>query len=149
MTLQEKRHRALIALEKNLGWHFSDIRLLDNALTHRSFVNETDTPSCRDNERLEFLGDAVLELTISDGIVSGMRNLPQGRVIQTTAPISPGSSGGPLFDAYGRLVGIMTFQHRSGQNLNFAVPADWIADMRSRSAANPLTEAMQRSMAPN
>ena len=90
-----------------------------------------------------------LELTISDGIVSGMRNLPQGRVIQTTAPISPGSSGGPLFDAYGRLVGIMTFQHRSGQNLNFAVPADWIADMRSRSAANPLTEAMQRSMAPN
>ena len=62
MTLQEKRHRALIALEKNLGWHFSDIRLLDNALTHRSFVNETDTPSCRDNERLEFLGDAVLDL---------------------------------------------------------------------------------------
>ena len=90
-----------------------------------------------------------LELTISDGIVSGMRDLPQGRVIQTTAPISPGSSGGPLFDAYGRLVGIMTFQHRSGQNLNFAVPADWIADIRSRSASNPLTEAMQRSMAPN
>ena len=90
-----------------------------------------------------------LELTISDGIVSGMRDLPQGRVIQTTAPISPGSSGGPLFDAYGRLVGIMTFQHRSGQNLNFAVPADWIADMRSRSATNPLTESMQRSMAPN
>ncbi len=90
-----------------------------------------------------------LELTISDGIVSGMRDLPQGRVIQTTAPISPGSSGGPLFDAYGRLVGIMTFQHRSGQNLNFAVPADWIANIRSRSATNPLTEAMQKSMAPN
>lgn len=90
-----------------------------------------------------------LDLTISDGIVSGMRDLPQGRVIQTTAPISPGSSGGPLFDAYGRLVGIMTFQHKSGQNLNFAVPADWIANMRSRSAANPLTESMSRSMAPN
>jgi serine protease Do len=90
-----------------------------------------------------------LELTISDGIVSGMRDLPQGRVIQTTAPISPGSSGGPLFDAYGRLVGIMTFQHRSGQNLNFAVPADWIANIRSRSATNPLTESMSRSMAPN
>ncbi len=90
-----------------------------------------------------------LELTISDGIVSGMRDLPQGRVIQTTAPISPGSSGGPLFDAYGRLVGIMTFQHRTGQNLNFAVPADWIANLRSRSATNPLTVAMQRSMAPN
>ena len=69
--------------------------------------------------------------------------------IKTTAPISPGSSGGPLFDAYGRLVGIMTFQHRSGQNLNFAVPADWIANIRSRSATNPLTEAMSKSMAPN
>jgi S1-C subfamily serine protease len=90
-----------------------------------------------------------LDLTISDGIVSGMRDLPQGRVIQTTAPISPGSSGGPRFDAYGRLVGIMTFQHRTGQNLNFAVPADWIANLRSRSATNPLTDAMQRSMAPN
>ena len=90
-----------------------------------------------------------LDLTISDGIVSGMRDLPQGRVIQTTAPISPGSSGGPLFDAYGRLVGIMTFQHRSGQNLNFAVPADWIANIRSRSATNPLTDAMSKAMAPN
>ncbi|MBL0143476.1 MAG: trypsin-like peptidase domain-containing protein [Betaproteobacteria bacterium] len=90
-----------------------------------------------------------LDLTISDGIVSGMRDLPQGRVIQTTAPISPGSSGGPLFDVYGRLVGIMTFQHRTGQNLNFAVPADWIANIRSRSATNPLTESMSRSMAPS
>ncbi len=90
-----------------------------------------------------------LDLTISDGIVSAMRNLPQGRVIQTTAPISPGSSGGPLFDAYGRLVGIMTFQHKTGQNLNFAVPADWIANMSSRSATNPLLEAMGKAMAPN
>lgn len=88
------------------------------------------------------------ELAIGDGIVSGMRVLPQGRVIQTTAPIPPGSSGGPLFDAYGRLVGIMTFQHRSGQNVNFAVPADWIAGMRSRNATNPLIEALQRSTAP-
>lgn len=90
-----------------------------------------------------------LDLTISDGIVSGMRELPQGRVIQTTAPISPGSSGGPLFDAYGRLVGIMTFQHRTGQNLNFAVPADWIAGLRSRPATRSLMESMSRSLAPN
>ncbi len=53
-------------------------------------------------------------------------------MIQTTAPISPGSSGGGLFDASGRLVGIVTFQHRFGQNLNFAVPADWISEMRTR-----------------
>lgn len=90
-----------------------------------------------------------LELTISDGIVSAFRDMPQGRIVQTTAPISPGSSGGPLFDAFGRLVGIMTFQHRSGQNLNFAVPADWIANVRSRAATNPLPEAMGRSLSQN
>ncbi|APV48520.1 hypothetical protein BWI17_01745 [Betaproteobacteria bacterium GR16-43] len=67
-----------------------------------------------------------LELTISEGIVSALRNFPDGTVIQTSAPISPGSSGGGLFDQSGRLVGIVTFQHKFGQNLNFAVPADWI-----------------------
>ena len=113
-------------------------------------VNVASADSLKTGQKVYAIGAPQgLDLTISDGIVSGMRELPQGRVIQTTAPISPGSSGGPLFDAYGRLVGIMTFQHKSGQNLNFAVPADWIAGMRSRSATNPMTESMSRSMAPN
>ncbi len=75
-----------------------------------------------------------LDLTISDGIVSALREMPGGKVIQTTAPVSPGSSGGGLFDAYGNLVGIVTFQHSQGQNLNFAVPAEWINDMRQRTS---------------
>ena len=91
---------------------------------------------------------AGLDLTISDGIVSSLREVPQGKVIQTTAPISPGSSGGGLFDAYGRLVGIMTFQHRYGQNLNFAIPADWINDMRARSASVPVSDSVAKSIAP-
>lgn len=75
-----------------------------------------------------------LDLTISDGIVSSFRRAPGGEVIQTTAPISPGSSGGGLFDAFGNLIGIVAFQSRTGQNLNFAIPAEWISDMRSRTA---------------
>ena len=78
-----------------------------------------------------------LELTLSEGIVSALRKVDGGTVIQTTAPISPGSSGGGLFDASGRLVGVMTFQHRYGQNLNFALPADWIPLMRARRASEP------------
>ncbi len=75
-----------------------------------------------------------LELTISEGIVSSMREVPDaGVVIQTSAAISPGSSGGGLFDNSGRLIGITTFQSRSGQNLNFAVPAEWIKSMSTRS----------------
>jgi len=79
---------------------------------------------------------AGLELTISQGIVSALRKVDEGTVIQTSTPISPGSSGGGLFDISGRLVGITTFQHRYGQNLNFALPADWIGQMRAREASS-------------
>jgi len=84
-----------------------------------------------------------LDLTISEGIVSSLREVPGGTVIQTTAPISAGSSGGGLFDLSGRLVGIMTFQHRYEQNLNFALPADWIGEMQTRraSASAPIPTA--------
>lgn len=75
-----------------------------------------------------------LDLTISDGIISSLRETSMGMIIQTTAPISPGSSGGGMFDTAGRLVGITTFQSRAGQNLNFAVPVDWIRDMHARRA---------------
>jgi S1-C subfamily serine protease len=89
--------------------------------------------SLRTGQKVYAIGaPAGLELTISEGIVSSLRRVDEGTVIQTTAPISPGSSGGGLFDLAGNLVGIMTFQHRFGQNLNFALPADWIAQMRER-----------------
>jgi serine protease Do len=73
-----------------------------------------------------------LDLTMSDGIVSSLRPVEGGTVIQTTAPVSPGSSGGGLFDTSGKLVGIVTFQMVNGQNLNFAAPVDWIGVMRTR-----------------
>lgn len=68
-----------------------------------------------------------LTLTLSDGLISSLRPSDIGVVIQTTAPISKGSSGGGLFDTEGRLVGVTSFQFVDGQNLNFAVPASWIA----------------------
>lgn len=74
-----------------------------------------------------------LEVTLSDGLVSALRG-PDGKeqVIQTTAPISPGSSGGGLFDEGGLLVGITTAQLRSGQNLNFAAPVEWVREIPER-----------------
>jgi S1-C subfamily serine protease len=69
-----------------------------------------------------------LELTLSNGILSGLRTEEKLQLVQTTAPISPGSSGGGLFDAYGNLVGITTLvlvgRERMNQALNFAIPAD-------------------------
>jgi hypothetical protein len=68
-----------------------------------------------------------LELTVAEGIVSSKRTHNDSKLIQTTAPISQGSSGGGLFDAEGHLLGITTFFLRSGQNLNFAVAAEEFA----------------------
>lgn len=70
-----------------------------------------------------------LELTISGGLISGLRDFDKDRVIQTSAAISPGSSGGGLFDAEARLVGITTFYLKEGQTLNFALPADLILEL--------------------
>lgn len=70
-----------------------------------------------------------LELTLSEGIISSLRSNEDTHFIQTSAPISPGSSGGGLFDEQGRLIGITTFQATEGQNLNFALPVDWIANL--------------------
>lgn len=65
-----------------------------------------------------------LERTLSDGLLSGMRVLTNQRVLQTTAAISPGSSGGGLFDSRGNLIGITSSSLRGAQNINFAIPAE-------------------------
>lgn len=75
---------------------------------------------------------AGLELTIAEGLVSGRRSIGDRTVIQTSAPISRGSSGGGLFDAEGRLIGITTFYLKDGQNVNFVVPADAVRALTER-----------------
>jgi len=78
-----------------------------------------------------------LELSLSDGIVSQLRGGPPP-LIQTTAAISPGSSGGGLFDGDGRLVGLTTLYMRGGQSLNFAMPVEWIGEVKP--GRKPVTE---------
>jgi serine protease Do len=75
-----------------------------------------------------------LELSLSDGLVSSLRRAKDGSIgyIQTTAPISPGSSGGGLFDADGRLIGITALKLKDSENLNFALPADWVRELAGR-----------------
>lgn len=90
-------------------------------------------------ERVYAIGNPKgLEVTLSEGLVSGLRALHDSAdkdddtLVQTSAPLSPGSSGGGLFDTEGRLVGITTFGWRDAQNLNVAVPSDWIAQVPER-----------------
>ncbi|PYV75687.1 MAG: hypothetical protein DMG96_16400 [Acidobacteria bacterium] len=100
-----------------------------------------------DSNRLE-VGEAVvaigsplsLESTVSNGIVSGIRTVEDegGKLLQITAPISPGSSGGPLFNMGGEVVGITTSHIKNGENLNFAIP---INDVKDHMLLGRLSEA--------
>ena len=82
-------------------------------------------------ERIIVYGSPLgLEKTVSDGIVSAIREVPgYGKIIQITAPISPGSSGSPVINMKGEVIGVATFQIVEGQNLNFAIPSERIASL--------------------
>ena len=70
-----------------------------------------------------------LEGTFSEGIISGKRKLDDVRLLQITAPISGGSSGGPVLDGAARVVGVATSSLKEGQNLNFAITADHLTPL--------------------
>jgi len=82
-------------------------------------------------ERIIVMGTPLgLEKTVSDGIVSAVRDIPEfGKIIQVTAPISPGSSGSPVVNMNGEVIGVVSFFLMPGQNLNFAIPGDRIAKL--------------------
>lgn len=96
----------------------------------------------RAGERIYALGHPKgLELTISEGLVSGFRKVSQGTLIQFSAAISAGSSGGGLFNANGELVGVTTSSLRESQNINFAAPVDLLATLVSQTAAQRVANA--------
>lgn len=74
------------SLEKNIGYIFKDKSLLRLALTHSSYANETGDPS-RCNERLEFLGDSVLSLIVSEYIFKNFRDRPEGELTKLRASL--------------------------------------------------------------
>jgi S1-C subfamily serine protease len=75
-----------------------------------------------------------LSNSVADGLVSAIRNDRGRRLLQISAPISPGSSGGPVFNLKGEVVAISSFQLIEGQNLNFAIPADEVSRIRDQRA---------------
>jgi serine protease Do len=90
-----------------------------------------------------------LDLTMSAGLVSSFRRNAAGQLVlvQTSAAISGGSSGGGLFNEAGELLGLTTLASVTGdaQNLNFAIPADWIVDLARRHTAARQKETAARA----
>ena len=114
-------------------------------------VEIADLSSLRVGSRAYVVGNPErLALTLSEGMISGLGSddarLPP---IQTSAPMSPGLSGGGLFDELGRLVGVTTLsvvgRERLAQNLNFALPAEWIREVPARAKAQLAQRAEQHT----
>src|SRR5207248_4620099 len=82
--------------------------------------------SPQEGESIVVIGNPFgLEGSVTNGIVSAVRDIPGfGRIIQITAPISPGSSGSPVVNMQGQVIGVATLQITGGQSVNFAIPSD-------------------------
>lgn len=77
----------LLSLEEKIKYHFSNPEILYNALTHSSYANEMRLDKSKNNERLEFLGDAVLELVTSEYVYQNYANLNEGELTKLRASI--------------------------------------------------------------
>ncbi|OIO31967.1 MAG: hypothetical protein AUJ18_05360 [Candidatus Hydrogenedentes bacterium CG1_02_42_14] len=133
------------------GSRFTDVRVLyqDKSIdiaflsvdgSDLSFLAPSPSSTHRVGDPVMAIGSPYgLERSASDGIISAFRRgTPSDTypLIQTTAAISPGSSGGALIDDRGRLIGITTASLSSGQNLNFAIPSEYISALYPRALAN-------------
>ncbi|MCK5417584.1 MAG: serine protease, partial [Desulfobacterales bacterium] len=93
-------------------------------------------------QRVMVVGSPMgLEQSVSDGIISSVREIPGiGTFFQMSAPISPGSSGSPVVNMEGKVVGVATFQFLQGQNLNFAISGKSILDLQTNQPGQTLSE---------
>ena len=106
-----------------------------------------DRTSPQEGESVVVIGNPFgLEGSVTNGIVSAVRDIPTfGRIIQITAPISPGSSGSPVVNMHGQVIGVATLQITGGQSINFAIPSERISQLQSGGTLLPLSELVAAS----
>ena len=104
-----------------------DIALLKIRAQDLKKVRLGDSDDVDIGQRVVSIGNPLgLESTISDGLISSKRKTDDGlRLLQISVPLSEGSSGGPLFNLKGKVIGITTASFLQGQNLNFALPINY------------------------
>src|SRR5689334_15948870 len=93
---------------------------------------QIDKTSPQEGESVVVIGNPLgLEGSVTNGIVSAVRDIPTfGRIIQITAPISSGSSGSPVVNMQGQVIGVATLQITGGQSVNFAIPSERISQLQ-------------------
>ena len=124
-----------------------DLVILSVTGTQRTTLRLSDSENTQVGETVYAVGNPQgLEGTFSQGIVSSIRDVGNGKLLQITAPISPGSSGGPVLNSKGEVIGVSVATYRGGQNLNFAIPSNYLSSLISQSSSvRPLTQASATS----
>ena len=102
-----------------------DLALLKFSATDVAYLELGSSAKAVEGQRVLVIGNPEgLQGTVSDGIISAFRE--DRNLIQITAPVSPGSSGSPVLDESGQVIGMATLVYREGQNLNFAISSEYI-----------------------
>lgn len=104
----------------------ADLALLKAVAKGMPFLGFRDSEKAEAGEKVAVIGSPLgLEGSVSEGIISAKRTLSTGEQwLQITAPISPGSSGSPVINSTGEVIGVASMLLRDGQALNFAVPSE-------------------------
>jgi len=110
-----------------------DLVILQVGTSHRQLVSIADSDTVQVGDPVYAIGNPRgLEGTFSQGIVSSVRKVGTDKLLQITAPVSPGSSGGPVLNENGKVIGVSVATFQGGQNLNFAIPSNCLATLLTR-----------------
>lgn len=109
-----------------------DIALLKIDAVNLPPLRLANSITCQIGDKVYTLGSPLgfLQNTLSEGLLSGIRQMDGYKLFQLSAPISHGSSGGPVLNSSGEVIGLVDATISEGQNLNFAIPIDYAAGMR-------------------
>jgi hypothetical protein len=123
-----------------------DLALLKIEAEDLTVVALGDSDAVEPGDAVVAIGNplGVLSHTVSDGLISAVRDYEDTKMLQISAPISVGSSGGPVFDERGQVIGVATLIVTGGQNLNFAVPINYLRPLLASPKPETLPELAER-----
>ena len=109
-----------------------------------------DSRAVRPGEPVLTIGSpfGMLDHTVSDGLVSSVRGEDEIKLLQISAPISEGSSGGPLLNRNGEVIGMASMIVSGGQNVNFAIPVEYLEPLMQRRGGESMTHFGKRTAEP-
>lgn len=114
--------------------------ILDTKQTNFPFIPLATSLPAKGTEVFTIGNPEGFEYSVSNGVVSGFKIKDSMRVIQTSTPISAGSSGGPLINMQGKAVGVISYSYSNGQNLNFAYSVLERENMKNDSLINLMSD---------